>query len=139
MNDRNTEWQAQERARTLSGSTASGDATVDRYRAVYQGLAMAPFPAPPTDLGAQILEGVRRAEADERFERWTLRLLGLAGGVGIAFYAGPTLLDVLAPAWSGGALPEGITKLAANPWLWSTLAALATALMLDRRPRGQVA
>lgn len=127
-----SEWQLQQQAAAAEArGSPAGDAGIDRYRAVFRALAQAPRSAPPQDFAASVIVRVGEWEREERMERWILRVLGALAGIAIALYAGPMLLDALAPAGSSLSL-GGTTGLLRSPLLWASLAAGATAGLIDR-------
>lgn len=133
MNQQTREWQAQQCAlEDESRGAPAGDPQVDCYRAVFRAIARAPRSEPPADFAAGVLAALAVSERDERIERWVMRALAALVGIGIALYAGPMVLEVLGPATDSVPMAAVSATLLKSPLLWATLAAAATAGLVDR-------
>lgn len=141
MNHDPREWQAQQCAlEDESRGAPAGDPHVDRYRAVFRAIAQAPRSGPPADFAAGVLAAVAASEREERIERWVMRVLGALVGIGVALYAGPTVLEMLGPATDGVPMAAVSASLLKSPQLWAAAAAAATAGIVDRLAgRGEAA
>jgi hypothetical protein len=95
MTTHNPDRLAAERAAQDAALTAAADAALPQrnYRALYGALDRIGVPALPADFAQRV--AARIADLDEQadVERWLLRLLGIALGVGVLLFAGQALAD----------------------------------------------
>lgn len=86
---------AAERAAQDAALTAAADAALPQrnYRALYGALDRIGVPALPADFAQRV--AARIADLDEQadVERWLLRVLGIALGVGVLLFAGQAIAD----------------------------------------------
>ncbi len=119
-----------ERAAQDAALTASADAPLAQrnYQALYGALDRLGVPALPADFAKRVVSRIADLDEQAGVERWLLRTLGIALGVGVLLFAGGAIADTV------GQLSTALRSTsAAVPWgmLTATAATLGAAAGLD--------